>query len=143
MKTKHILIGTGVLLSGIAAFFIIRKFKSKGQTPKGDDNGDGGNNDNNVASGQPLLSQSKANELAQKLRGAMGRAFGTDEEAIYEVAKECKRPEDWRAITTAFGMQKFKMGFTEHSLGDWLRDELNDDEMRKLVSSLPEGTEII
>lgn len=71
--------------------------------------------------------------MASQLYTAM-KGAGTDEDAIYRVCKKLQNADDWNAVVKAFGTKTSSNWVYSFSgtLYDWLQDELNDKEMRKV-----------
>lgn len=81
------------------------------------------------------LTQPKTNYTlyANQLYTAMN-GLGTDEETIYRVLGHLQTADDWNQLVKAFGTKKassWLSGF-EGTLYDWLSDELDTKEMKKV-----------
>lgn len=70
-----------------------------------------------------------ANQLYTAMNGV-----GTDEETIYRVLAQLQSADDWYQLVKAFGSKKASSWFSsfEGTLYDWLSDELNAKEMKKV-----------
>lgn len=70
-----------------------------------------------------------ANQLYTAMNGV-----GTDEETIYRVLGQLQSADDWYQLVKAFGTKKASSWLSsfEGTLYDWLSDELNAKEMKKV-----------
>lgn len=55
--------------------------------------------------------------------------FGTDEDAIYAVFERMKNDLDVAKLITAFGTRRLSYSFQESTLGGFLKDDLDSDEI--------------
>lgn len=81
---------------------------------------------------KPTLTPYEMSTLANKIWGAMSGTPGTDEAAIYRAFASVKNDLDVLGIVKAFGMRKEFGMIPERTLGQWLTDELNPEEMKAL-----------
>lgn len=70
-----------------------------------------------------------ANQLYTAMNGV-----GTDEKTIYRVLGQLQSADDWYQLVKAFGTKKASSWLSsfEGTLYDWLSDELNAKEMKKV-----------
>lgn len=68
--------------------------------------------------------------------------FGTNEDAIYSVFRSMKNDVDVAKLIEAFGNRRLCFSFTESTLGGFLHDDLNEDEI-KIINKILSDKKII
>lgn len=121
---KYVVIALMIAIAAVVLYFIYKKMRTAIQERKliADVNKE-------VSPSQINYTDLQYQAFATKLYRAMA-GMGTDEEAIYSVMQQMKSRTDLMRVIAAFGVQD------DMTLNDWISDELNASEIKKVNSLL-------
>jgi len=135
-------VGGTIAILGVG-FFIVRKL-IKGKNPDGTSSREAPSlKDFKIDASKLTISPSDAALFANSLYGAMLN-IGTDEESIYSVFDKIKTRDDLLLLIKTFGIKKYLWGTRAAFLGQdynligWLRSELTNDEIAKIIPKFNE-----
>lgn len=117
---KWILIGSALLIAGVAGFFIIRKVRKN----KIEDLYGSGNTGNKSG-----LSEDQAQMIADNIQGALsGWTSAQDQEDIFTWLAECKSKADLELV-----IARFNATYPD-KLVQWLKSDVDADRMKSLFN---------
>lgn len=123
-QVKWVLIGLAVVVVLVIVYYFWSGSAKRKDTKSSNDLVDRVNKE--IDPKQLTLTDQQALSMADALESAMTTWWGTDEDAIYDVFSKCYTRSDVLKIVGAFGTRNGE------NLTQWLRGDLNKDEMKVL-----------
>lgn len=123
-QVKWVLIGLAVVVVLVIVYYFWSGSAKRKDTKSSNDLVDRVNKE--IDTKQLTLTDQQALSMADALESAMTTWWGTDEDAIYDVFARCSTRSDVLKIVGAFGVRNGE------GLSQWLRGDLNKDEMKVL-----------
>jgi hypothetical protein len=137
MKSKAILIGIAVALILLILIWIVGKNYGKIKASGVEDVVEKAKKDiqKNKLSFDPSWYESAADTIFRAMNGT-----GTDEDAIYRIFKLLNNKDDLLQLIISFGARESKTWYSRFkgSLTEWIQDELDESEAKRLNKILTE-----
>jgi hypothetical protein len=143
MRTFYkILIGGVVLGAGYAAYRYFRPKRTDSlqeeQVGQGQGSGSGSGGSNPPTGNTLSYANAMYGIFAEQIWDAAhtNNFTGTQEEEIYAVFKQMRNDADIAKLVSAFGSRRMYLSFSKGALKEWIRAEMDDDEIAVINSIL-------